>query len=112
MSSAITPIPNTVTYSFAIDACGTSGEGVKAVKLETNMHAAGIKTDVAIYNSAISACMKGDQREKARTHAQTIPRRHLPGIQSTPTIKHTHSPRHTDTPALILPRRNLHTLNP
>ena len=32
--------------------------------------------------------------------------------QSTPTITHTHSPRHTDTPALTLPRRHLHTLNP
>ena len=104
-------ISNTVTYSFAIDACRTSGEGVKAVTLGTDMQAAEIKTDVVIYNSALFACTKGD-RETAHTHAQTVPRRHLPGIQSTPTITHTHSPRHTDTPALKLSHRHLHTLNP
>jgi hypothetical protein len=99
-------IPNTVTHSFAIDACGTSGVGVTAVKLEPGMQAVGIKTDVARHNSAISACMKGDQREETRTHAQTIPRRYLSGIQATPTITCTHSPRHTDTPALTLPRQH------
>ena len=99
-------ISYTVTYSFAIDACGTSGVGVTAVKPEPGMQAVGIKTDVARHNSVIYTCMKGDQREMTRTHAQTIPRRHLSGIQSIPTITCTHSPRHTDTPALTLPRQH------
>ena len=98
--------------SFAIDACGKSGEDETSVKLESDIQAAGIKTDVAIYNSAISACAKGDPRKKTRTHSQTLTPRHLLGVQSNPTITHTHSPRHTDTPALTVTRRHLHTLNP